>query len=296
MDKKQHKEQFTTKSDEELASLCKEGIEAAERELLGRYMQAIYWLPQRVFAAAEEELSGFLIYALEKIRERDTLAKYNPKKGARFSTWMGTVIRNLYLDYLRTLPEEPYNIELEENNFSTPTNRRESERSSLLDLMQVKCRVIFKLLLCDTFFLESEEIHWIAKESGQTLIKTAENVAKLEENLRKGEEKLQNRYDKLSKAYYWKNFYEKKLRNLEKNPEALSSSQKKEMAVIEKKLQRRRKEYENILDDLSGMGGIVTAPYRELAKLLNTSEGTLASNISRCRSGAADLLRKLRNN
>ncbi len=294
MNTKEHKEQFAHHTDESLAALCKNGIEAAERELLGRYMQAIYWLPQRIFGADEEELSGFLIYALEKIRERDTLSKYDSNKGARFSTWIGTVIRNLYLDYLRSQPNEPYSIEFEESSFPSMENRREGERKSLLDLMLIKCRVIFKLLLCDTFFLESEEIAWIAQESEQSLIQTTENIARLEENLRQGEDKLQARYDKLSRAYYWKSTYEKKLHRLEKNRSTATAEDLAEIEAIERKLLKRRREYENILEDLSGMGGIITAPYRELSKLLNISEGTLASNISRCRSGAADLLRKLR--
>ena len=75
METNEHQEQFAHHTDETLATLCKDGIEAAERELLGRYMQAIYWLPNRIFGANEEELSGFLIYAVEKIRERDTLCK-----------------------------------------------------------------------------------------------------------------------------------------------------------------------------------------------------------------------------
>ena len=292
----EHTEQFAQHSDEALAKLCAEGIEAAERELLGRYMQAIYWLPNRIFGADEEDLSGFLIYAIEKIRERDTLAKYDKKKGARFSTWIGTVIRNLYLDYIRSLPNEPFNIEFEENAFPSQENRRKDERKSLLDLMQIKCRVMFKLLLCDTFFLDSDEISWIAEESGQSLIQTGENIARLEENLRSGEDKLKARYDKLSRAYYWKTAYEKKLHVMEKSKDTATESELKKFHELERKLLKRRREYENILEDLSGMGGIVTAPYRELAKLLNISEGTLASNISRCRSGAAELLRKLRHN
>ncbi len=294
MNKKEHQEQFSQHTDESLAALCKEGIEAAERELLGRYMQAIYWLPQRIFGAEEEDLSGFLIYAVEKIRERDTLAKYDQTKGARFSTWIGTVIRNLYLDYMRSQPSEPYNIEFEESAFPTQSNRRDSERKSLLELMQLKCRVIFKLLLCDTFFLDSEEIKWIAQESEQSIIQTSENIARLEENLRQGEDKLKARYDKLSRAYYWKTTYEKRLHALEKNLENATEKELLEMKELERKLMKRQREYENILDELSGMGGIITAPYRELAKLLNISEGTLASNISRCRAAAADLLRSLR--
>lgn len=287
-------DEFTTYSDEKLAGLCAKGIDVAERELLGRYMQPIYWLPRRLFGAPEEDLSGFLIFAIEKIRERDILGKFLRDKGVKFSTWMGVVIRNLYMDYLRTLPENLEGSELIEESVAAPKERRERERPELLDMMQVRCKVLFKMLLCDTLYLEPEDIEWISSESGRGVAETASEIAKLEDRLRESETKLQERYDKLSRAYYWKSRYERQLLRLEKGAHRPHTTYNKDVDVLERKLERRRKEYENVAEELSGSGGIVTAPYRELAALLNVSEGTLASNISRCRSGAADLLRKLR--
>lgn len=280
-------------SDEDLAARCAQGIEAAERELISRHMQAIYWLPQRVFGAPEEELSGFLLFAIEKIRERDIFGKYQPEKGARFTTWLGVVIRNLYIDYLRAQPEGPEEVELVAETYETRPERRQ-ERSDLIELMQERCRVIFKLLLCDTFFLEPQEVAWIAQESGRGLGETALAIAELEEVLRERETALQQRYDRLAAAHYQVRRCELLLERAERASERPNTAFSPELERLRMRLERRRREYGNLAGELAGSGGIVTAPYRELANLLNTREGTLASNISRCRSGAAQLLQKLR--
>ena len=143
----QSTEALASLSDEQLARLCAEGIEAAERTLMQRHMQAIYWLPRRAFGAPEEELSGFLLYALEKIRQRDILAKFDPERGARFATWFGVVIRRLYLDYLRAGAGEPHAVPLEEDALSAPAEPAPDADDGLLARLQVQCRVLFKLLL-----------------------------------------------------------------------------------------------------------------------------------------------------
>ena len=287
-------EQLSDLTDEDLAARCASGIDAAERELLTRHMQAIYWLPQRVFGAPEEELSGFLLFAIEKIRERDILAKYAPDKGARFATWLGVVIRNLYIDYLRTIPDDgDDDIELLPEMTPSRAERR-AEHTELIGQLQERCRVLFKLLLCDTFFLEPSELEWLAKESGQGLAETARKVAELEERLRERETSLQERYDKLAKAHYRIRRYQLQLGSLEHACERPNTGYSPAIEKLRAKLERGQREYETLSEELAGGGGIVTAPYKELAALLNTREGTLASNISRCRAGAAQLLKKLR--
>ena len=280
-------------TDDELVARCREGIEAAERELLGRYMQAIYWLPHRILGVPEDDLADFLIFAIEKIRERDTLAKFEPTRGARFATWLSVIIRNLYIDYLRSKPEELPVGESEIENIPAKIERRQ-EHADLLAKMQQKCRVTFKLLLCDTFQLTSEDLQWIAQESGRSLIDTTQEVAKLEERLRADEMRIAERYDKLARAYYWKNFYARQIKELERKTERPNTEDNERLEKLRGLHDRRQAEYDTLNFELSGIGGIVTAPYKDLSRLLKTPEGTLASNISRCRSGAADLLRRMR--
>jgi RNA polymerase sigma factor (sigma-70 family) len=285
-------------SDDELCARCREGIELAERELLGRYMPAIYWLPHRLLGVPEEELAGFLLFAMEKIRERDLLAQFAPERGAKFSTWFSVVIRNLYIDYLRAQPDKDPVISREpeeiDDRFAASETQRE-ERSALLEKMQIKCRVTFKLLLADTFQLTGDDLAFLAQESGRSLTDAAQEVARLEERLRSEDERIAKRYDQLARAYYWKNFYARQVAQLEKQtPLPHTTAAGPRLEKMRRLQQRRQQEYDTLTFELSGIGGIVTTPYKELARLFKTPEGTLASNISRCRVGAADILRRLR--
>jgi len=284
-------------ADEQLAALCGQGIEAAERELIRRQMQAIYWLPRRAFGAPEEELSGFLLYAIEKIRGRDILAKFDPDQGTRFRTWFGVVIRRLYLDDLRTQGHPPAAVELQEDGLAgaDPSGAAEAPEDELLAAMQVQCRALFKLLLCNTCYLTPEEIRWVAQTSGASVLEAAEGVARLEERLRNAEVRLRERYDRLAVAHWWKTTYERQLQRLETELEHPWTEAHEGWEKTRARLDRRRQEYERLVHDLSGGAGIATAPYRELAALLGLKEGTLASQISRCRARAAEwLLRRQR--
>lgn len=287
---------FPDLDDTALAVRCAQGDNEAERVLLARHMQAIYWLPRNAFGAPEECLADFLLYAVEKIRDRDILSKFDPAKGAQFGTWFGVVIRRLYLDYLRANPPPPLHAPLHEEQVESPPESPPDDQAdpALLDHMQVRCRVLFKLLLCNTMFLQAEEVQWIARESGKRIVDVMHEIALLEADLREHEVALAERYDKLATAFYWKSAYEQRIAMMERTREHPHTDADPALEEERGKLQRRNREYLRLVHELSGSAGIATAPYRDLASLLAMREGTLASHISRCRAAAADYLLKAR--
>jgi hypothetical protein len=60
---------------------------------------------QFVARASEDECADFYVYAVEQIHKRKILSaeKYVEREGARFETWLGIVLRNLYIDMKRAL-------------------------------------------------------------------------------------------------------------------------------------------------------------------------------------------------
>ncbi len=280
------------KTDEELAALCAQGIDNVERELLQRYMQAIYWLPRQAFGVPEEDLSDFLLYAIEKIRSRDILAKYDPTRGARFSTWFGVILRNLFLDYTRSHRPGPASLELDESLPAPAEPDPPEAEDELLKAMQTRCRVLFKLLLCNTYLLTPEEIRWIAEQSKRSVLDVTRRIAAMEEGLADKEARLRQRYDKLATACWWKSNYEKQVRRIERTTEHPWTKPPEDLGKACDRLERRRQEYDRLVHELSGTAGIATAPYRELAKLLAVPDGTIASHISRCRTQASDFMQK----
>lgn len=282
-------------SDEALAARCAEGIDGAERELLRRHMQAIYWLPVRQFGADEDDKGDFLIFALEKLRERNSLAQFDVERGVRFTTWFGVVIRNLYLDYLRTQRHVPSLVELEEQEVcaapaAPPPTAAEERADALLGRMSVKCRAFFKLLLANVFFLKPDEMRWIAETSGRSIVEVSTLLAELEEDLREADAQIEARRRQLDAVFWWKRLYERQLRDLERERELPANERRARLERTYARLERRRQQHERLLGELSGGAGLATTPYRRLAEVLAMKEGTLGSHITRCRQAIARLL------
>lgn len=277
-----------------MAELCRQGIDEAERELLRRYMQVIYWLPRQAFGASEEVLSDFLLFALEKIRERDILSKYDPARGANFRTWFGVVLRRLYLDYLRTraVHEEVW-VELDSDAIPAPAPSPPPD-SDILQRMEPHCRVLFKLLLCNPSFLTEEEWKWLASRSRRGMLELAEWLEKEERELLERNAAIREKYDRLASAIWWKTHYERQAQTIEKRLARPFTEGSRELEETYAKLKRKEEEYHRLVADLAGGGGFATTPYRVLANLLRMKEGTLAAQISRCRAAAVEILAKRR--
>ncbi len=283
---------FDRLADEELCRLCQQGSDAAELTLLRRYMPAIYWLPRQMFGAAEEDLSAFLLFALEKIRARDIIAKFDATRKTRFATWFGVVLQRLYLDFLRKElrggSPPAGNIEVKSIAAPQPAGAEECEKraEALLAQMHIRCRTLFKLLLCHTLSLTPAEIQWIAATSGRSAWEVMAEVAKLEERLREDEAKIKAHYDRLAVAWWWKQHCENRRQACEYHG--------KESHRENAKFERYQRQYRRLVADLTASARNVSAPYRQLANLLKMNEGTLASHISRCRASAVMLVQMQR--
>ncbi|MCX7935578.1 MAG: sigma-70 family RNA polymerase sigma factor, partial [Planctomycetota bacterium] len=283
--------QLDNLTDEELCRLCQAGSDAAERVLLRRYMPAIYWLPRQMFGAAEEDLSAFLLFALEKIRERDIIAKFDTSRRSRFATWFGVVLQRLYLDFLRqesrSKPPPAGDRDLESMAARQPeaADKENAERAeALLAQMHVRCRALFKLLLCHTLALAPDEIRWIAATSAKSIWEVMAEIAQLEERLRNAEAEVNALYERLAAAWWWKQQCE--------NRRYAGGCRGKDAAAEDARLERYRRQYRRLVAELTASARTVSAPYRELANLLKMNEGTLASHISRCRASALTLWRQ----
>lgn len=294
---------FETLTDEELAGHCAEGVDEAERTLLRRYMPAIYGLPQQQFGAEEEDLSEFLIYAVEKVRERHLLGRYDPEAGASFRTWFGVVIRNLYFDFLRRHARDPALVAVGEEGMDLlgaagaepPSGAATPEVEAadrLLGRMELKCRALFKLLLANAFFLSPDELRWVAETSGRDTVEAARQLAELEEDLRETDVAIEERHRQLERVYWWQRTYERQLCELEQERGRPEAERQDLLEKTCQRLQRRREQHRRLVDELAGSAGVATAPYRRLAEILRMKEGTLGSHLSRCRQRLATQIQR----
>ncbi|MFH0911983.1 MAG: sigma-70 family RNA polymerase sigma factor, partial [Planctomycetota bacterium] len=281
-------------ADEDLAARCAEegeGGKAAEEELLRRYMTALYGLPRRAFAADADTCGEFLLFALDKLRERRILGRFDPRRGARFATWFGSVIRHLFLDFLRTQQGGPTFLALDEERLAAPEAAPEARPSAepaggLLARMETRCRTLFKMLLANAFFFTPEEIRWIAANGKRSVIESVSLLAEMEEDLREAEAAIEKRHQALAAAYWWKRAYERQLALLEAKPLPYGRLETRRMKTLRARLEKRREQHRRLLERLSGSAGFATAPYRKIAAILRMKEGTLGSHLTRCRQAA----------
>ena len=157
-------------------------------------------------------------------------------------------------------------------------------------------RIYLKLLSFSEIDIESEDIRVISRISGLNLQETIENIFELEESLSKRYELYKKKREELDKINYWILIYEKHIKKL-KNNKFTSTIEVKQLIINKNELERkvlwRKKQKERLLKKYRESSPKVS--YREIAKLLNVSVGTVSSKIKNARARLNEILNDLQN-
>lgn len=180
-------------------------------------------------------------------------------------------------DTLKAAVNDPkeYIIEKEDLNLFLDAIKRLEEED----------RIYLKLISFFDIDLEPEDIRAISKISGRNLLETTECILDLENVLSK---RYKEKRDELNKVNYWILTQEKTLKKLEGNKYSTESEKIDEKAEIERKLLKRMKQKDKILNEYRKSSPTVS--YREIAKILNISVGTVSTKIKKARSNLNQLL------
>jgi DNA-binding transcriptional regulator YiaG len=157
-------------------------------------------------------------------------------------------------------------------------------------------RIYLKLLSFSEIDIESEDIRAISRISGRNLPETMENIFDLEESLSKRYELYKKKREELDKVNYWILTYEKMSRNQEENKYTKSTEiekHQKEKKETQRKLLWRKKQKEMLLKKYRKSSAKVS--YREIARLLNVSVGTVSSKIKKARARLNEILNNPQN-
>ena len=157
-------------------------------------------------------------------------------------------------------------------------------------------RIYLKLISFSEIDIESEDIRVISRISGLNLQETIENIFELEESLSKRYELYKKKREELDKINYWILIYEKHIKKL-KNNKFTSTIEVKQLIINKNELERkvlwRKKQKERLLKKYRESSPKVS--YREIAKLLNVSVGTVSSKIKNARARLNEILNDLQN-
>ncbi len=294
----------------EFFNTCASGDPAARRQFQEEYGEDIYNFPVKIYGAALEAAGDFYVYAFEHDRIFSRLKTFEGRNSIQFRTFLSYyVLKHLFLEWRRTQKE------VETVSLQTPLNGSGEEDRTLEDVLPDTVSLesfepdttapgaatqlwnsltpedrldlkLLSLLECD---LSPDEVRLLAKSSGRSIHDTLILVSEVLDGLKRKDEKVGRLRDELDSVWGWILLRQKELQQINKKIHLLSTidndgtrAQLEEgEQVLEQALAKRYRQRERIIQEMQTYK--LTTPYKDIARLLNLTVGTVCSRIFRLR-------------
>jgi RNA polymerase sigma factor (sigma-70 family) len=290
-----------------LLSLCRKGDIQAIRTFQDVFGEDIYNFPMKVHKLDEQRASDFYCYCFEGDR---IYKRFNTFRGeCNIRSFQFLILESLFNEWIRRLDVEAtiYPLQgseewneltvvedIRQDPLPTPNEKiEENEELNGLDATMEKLvevdRVYLKVLSFSEIDLEPKDIRAISRVSGNNLQKTLENITELEESLSKRYERYKKQREELDKINYWILTYEKRIKKQmdDKFTNIMEvENQDHNKNELERKLLWRKKQKKKLLMKYRESSPKVS--YREIAKLLDVSVGTVSSRIKNAKAKLND--------
>lgn len=283
----------------ELIRQCLSGDSAAARIFQERYGELIYGYPQRVYRMPAEESGDFYVFAFDRGRIFRRVRSFEGRAPFR-AYLLGFVLDDLVLEWRRgirtietvsieTLGELPGRSESPETMIDDGNEQAvdRSVLSELLAALEPSKSVVMKLLYVEDYELKAAELRYLAEVSGRPIPEVLSSVDRLRSTVREREAGLKRMEDSLDAVQAWIQLYERRLQRIHDDLSSVPPTStaairlNEEHAELERKIGRRRQQRTKLLAQAQRRK--VTAPYKDIAVLLNTSVGNVGSQIARLR-------------
>lgn len=284
----------------DLIRKCGEGDQDSLNHFFERYSSDIYNFPIKVFHLDEDSASEFFLYSYERLREGNRFRSFQGRSS--FRTWFYTVLRNLVIDWMRTIREvQTVNFSRSDErgneyrmieNTPDPRTIRSNEDTHItvfknnLKKLNIELRVVFKLSYIYYLDLEQDEMKYLCDRSGREMDDVYQYIADLKHRLSEKELKNIEAEDKITSLYTTiielKN---KKDRILVDDGRMVSGpvttpgiyEAERLTRTLDKKYQQREK----LLDKRDRGHFIVRTPYKYISELLKIPEGSISVQMMR---------------
>jgi RNA polymerase sigma factor (sigma-70 family) len=289
---------------------CADGDVTARRRFQDEYGEDIYNFPVKIYNTPVEEAGDFYLYAFEEDRVFVRLKTFEGRNSIQFRTFLSYyVLKHLFLEWRRTKKE------IDTVSLSTPLgdgkeggrvledilpsedvremgdlDREEGQSSSeLWDMLTAEERLDLKLLSLLECDLTPDDVRSLAHTSGRSIIDTLALVAEVQDGLKRKDEKLTRLRDELDSVWGWILLRQKELQEIgkkmlliEARGESAGKAQVRAQQVeAERALAKRHRQKEKITEEMRTYK--MTTPYKDMARLLNLTVGTVCSRIFRLR-------------
>jgi len=295
--------EVTSKDSSDLLLLikkCGEGDAVSLQEFFEQYAEDIYNFPVKVFHLDEDSASDFFLYAFEKLKNGRRFSSFQGRSS--FRTWFYAVLRNLVLDWMRTLREietvnytkvgeDGQEYRLIENTPDTRSDESFSDEYFLkefflqkIEELGIELKTVFKLSYIYYLDLDSEEIDYVSRQSGKSVGEIYNYLANLKNFLAEKELKNIGTEDKITSIYLA--ILDLKMKRLIvnskiENQTILSEKERLEMARIDRLLKKKYQQREKLLERKQKGHFIVRTPYKFISELTCIPEGSISVQMTR---------------
>ncbi len=298
----------------EFLQACALGDTAARRQFQETYGETIYNFPVKICGAPLEEAGDYYLYVFDQDRIFLRLQTFAGRKHIQFRTFLSYyVLKHLFLDWRRTRKE------IDTISLQTPLEGSSDEDRTLEDLLPETImrdsvssdqplvggataalkalapedQLLLKLLSLVEYNLSSQEVGLLATISERTVHETLALLAEIHDNLRRKDEKVAHLCDAVDTVWGWIVRRQKELQEINQQLCYLSTvanvvDTKKLFAqkqALEHLLAKRFRQREQLVEELRMYK--LTTPYRDIARLLNSTTSAVYSRLFRLREQLA---------
>ncbi len=288
------------KETRDLIGRCLTGDRQAAVTFQDLYGELIYGYPIRVYRVPPDEAGDFYVFAFDRGRIFRRVRTFEGRAPFR-AYLLGFVLDDLVLEWKRGVREiETVSLEsLGELPDPSSTDRTQQEGEfSIMDLDQSAMRellnelstpkaVVMKLLYVEDHEFDPTEVRYLSQVSGNAIPEVMDRIEELRSTVREREAGLKKMEDALDAVQAWIQLYERRIQRINEDLAALpptagaAEKLRDERGQLLRKIERRRAQRTKLL--AQSQRRKVTAPYKEIAAILNTSIGNIGSQIARLR-------------
>ncbi|MCB1174715.1 MAG: sigma-70 family RNA polymerase sigma factor [Leptospiraceae bacterium] len=287
-----------------LIEKCAQGDISALQEFFQQYSLDIYNFPIRVFYLSEDEASDFFLYAFERLRNGKRFASFAGR--SRFRTWFYTVLRNLVIDWMRSVKElDTVQMHVWQDSQGRPTellneivdpgsamddesNRQKAESlHTVLGQLPLEQSIMLKLAYIYYFDLDVRELQWLARRKDSSREALLQELEHIRDELRLKAERFREVQDQLTALYLgiWRLKW--KVRQSESGQEraisgvGASGPDDFELNKMRDLLAKKIAQRDRLLARYNKGQLIVKTPHAHLADLLGVSAAGISVNLAR---------------
>ncbi len=292
----------------ELIRACEAGDALARRRFQDEYGKDIYYFPVKLHGLPLEKAGDFYVYVFDNDRIFTRLLTFEGRKNIQFRTFLSFfVLKSLFLDWLRTLKEvETISSETPETDASGKPRvlgdslpdpaTIETEQTALPEehlapdlwnCLAPEEQLDLKLLCLIECDLSLDDTRLLTTISGRPLRETLLLLEEVQQGLKRKDEKLTQLHDTLDSVWGWILLRQKELQEIDEKIRLLMADRDglnslvDQQKALEESLEKRYRQREKLVEEIRTYK--LTTPYRDIARLLNTTVGTVCSRIFRLR-------------